>query len=176
MENNSRKPKEYMRVRYRNGGDMMGDEGEYRRSRGILIIEMGIETYYKRELVNRWYGPVYVNLQKERPKVIKSFPIYVEKIDNKYYDLITGIEVVTDSYNDIVPKLKYGYCTKVNSDEVYRFLKGMTSNDILLYKRKFIEAHNNAVRAYNDAIIKQRSEEDYISRFRENNNIQRKKH
>ena len=145
MENNSRKPKEYMRVRYRNGGDMMGDEGEYRRSRGILIIEMGIETYYKRELVNRWYGPVYVNLQKERPKVIKSFPTL------------------------------RCYTTKVNSDEVYRFLKGMTSNDILLYKRKFIEAHNNAVRAYNDAIIKQRSEEDYISRFRENNNIQRKK-
>ena len=175
MENNIRKPKEYMRVRYRNGGDMMGDEGEYRRSRGILIIEMGIETYYKRELVNRWYGPVYVNLQKERPKVIKSFPTYVEKIDNKYYDLITGIEVVTDScYRDMVPKLRC-YTTKVNSDEVYRFLKGMTSNDILLYKRKFIEAHNNAVRAYNDAIIKQRSEEDYISRFRENNNIQRKK-
>lgn len=175
MENNIRKPKEYMRVRYRNGGDMMGDEGEYSRWRGILIIEMGIETYYKRELVNKWCGPKYVNIQKERPKVVKSFPTYVEKIDDKYYDLITGIEVVTDScYRDMVPKLRC-YTTKVNSDEVYRFLKGMTSNDILLYKRKFIEAHNNTVRAYNDAIIKQRSEEDYISRFRENNNIQRKK-
>lgn len=174
MENNSRKPKEYMRVRYRNSGDMMGDEGEYRRWRGILIIEMGIETYYERTLVNKWYGPVYVNLQKERPKVVKSFPTYVEKIDDKYYDLITGIEVVTGSYRNMVPKLRCD-TTKVNSDEVYRFLKSMTSNDILLYKRKFIEAHNNTVRAYNDAIIKQRSEEDYISRFRENNNIQRKK-
>ena len=94
MENNSRKPKEYMRVHYVTGGDMMGDEGEYRRWCGILIIEMGIETYYERKLVNKWCGPKYVNLQKERPKVVKSFPTYVEKIDNKYYK--AGSEIVTE--------------------------------------------------------------------------------
>lgn len=41
MENNSGKQKEYMRLHYRTGGDMMGDEGEYRGSYVILIIEMG---------------------------------------------------------------------------------------------------------------------------------------
>lgn len=132
---------------------------------------------------------------------------YVEEVDGKYYDIITGIEAIKeedicwpfvekkgeryyykgnelDKNNVESKKLKFDCdCEKyarASVEEIYNFLKNLTDKDIELYNQRMKQALANIPKVQEQRMSKisqkaneQKAQEDYISKFRENNGFGR---
>ena len=205
--------KKYYNVRYVNG-DSDQKEGvafytkyfEYSRYH-YMVAGYDTEVYYENKKIEKLFGTKEIKERKERRVVGEIFITYVEEVDGKYYDVVTGIEVVksnffsykenisdyAQSYNaglddKFIAELKKGMLwfsatgiQEVNVGSVYNFLKAITeSNRIELYYKKFYEALENAKKFNNEMLAKisetknkQVMQEEYISKFRENNGFGR---
>lgn len=128
---------------------------------------------------------------------------YVEEVDGKYYDIITGIEAIQeeninwpfvekkgekyyykgnelDKNNVESKELKFTYMECVSVEKVYNFLKNLTDKDIELYNQRMKQALANIPKVQVQRMSKvsqkaneQKAQEDYISKFRENNGFGR---
>lgn len=128
---------------------------------------------------------------------------YVEEVDGKYYDVITGIEAIQeeeinwpfvekkgekyyykgnelDKNNVESKELKFTYMECVSVEKVYNFLKNLTDKDIELYNQRMKQALANIPKVQVQRMSKvsqkaneQKAQEDYISKFRENNGFGR---
>lgn len=178
MENNSRKPREYKRVSYINGGDVIYNEKAYR-SYGNLVIMSRPDIYYEKYQVKGLFGYVTMRERKERQQPLKVLPTYVEKIGDRYYDIITNTEVF--KFDRLNYRLQFCEELYVKSDEVYNFLVSLDKEDIAWYRCKFNDAVENAKSIYIKRMAeirreekKQMAQEDYISKFRESSSTQKK--
>lgn len=128
---------------------------------------------------------------------------YVEEVDGKYYDIITGIEAIQeedvdwpfvekkgekyyykgnelDKNNVESKELKFIPMECVSVEKVYNFLKNLTDKDIELYNQRMKQALANIPKVQVQRMSKvsqkaneQKAQEDYISKFRENNGFGR---
>ena len=128
---------------------------------------------------------------------------YVEEVDGKYYDIITGIEAIQeedvdwpfvekkgekyyykgnelDKNNVESRELKFIPMECVSVEKVYNFLKNLTDKDIELYNQRMKQALANIPKVQVQRMSKvsqkaneQKAQEDYISKFRENNGFGR---
>ncbi len=128
---------------------------------------------------------------------------YVEEVDGKYYDVITGIEAIQeedvdwpfvekkgekyyykgnelDKNNVESKELKFIPMECVSVEKVYNFLKNLTDKDIELYNQRMKQALANIPKVQVQRMSKvsqkaneQKAQEDYISKFRENNGFGR---
>ena len=58
-----------------------------------MITEYGTEVYYEDKKIEKFFGTKIIKERKERKVVKKQFSTYVEEINGKYYDVVTGKEV-----------------------------------------------------------------------------------
>lgn len=104
---------------------------------------------------------------------------YVEEIDGKYYDIITGTEAISeipkiygwkyvqkigDEYydgnkklnKDLVEskKLKFDEMKEATIEEMYKFLKDLTDRDIELYHQRMMQALNNIDKVQEQRMLK----------------------
>lgn len=202
---------------YYNNGDGCGVEfsSEYHNyiTNNYMITEYGTEVYYEDKKIEKFFGTKIIKERKERKVVKKQFPTYVEEVNGKYYDVVTGKEVYKSKDRNMKEILKcliekrngeyYFSCcqgAKVNKEDVendklsfyyfetqavsvesvYNFLKGLTESDIEIYHEKFATAEKNAKKMHQEMMMKilqttdkEIAQEDYISKFRENNGFGR---
>lgn len=139
-----------------------------------MVVAYTTETHYERRLVpDSWFGTKEQNVLVEKKVPASLLPTYVEKIEDKYYDIVTGMEVVCYDGKS-APQLQFEDVRYEDIDTIYKFLMSMTPAHILIYKERFNEAYNNAVNQY----AEEERKTNYISGFRDNNsdsNITKKK-
>ena len=77
-------------------------------------------------------------------------------------------------------KIKFYGMRKSSAEEIYKFLKRLTGKDVELYRQRMMQALANMdkVQAQRMSEISQKAneqkvQEDYISKFRENNGFER---
>ncbi len=202
---------------YYNNGDGCGVDflREYHNyiTNNYMITEYGAEVYYEDKKIEKFFGTKIIKERKERKVVKKQFPTYVEEVNGKYYDIVTGKEVYKSKERSTKEILdcslekrngEYyfsgGHGVKVNKEDVendklnfsqydiktvsvqsvYNFLKGLTESDIEIYHEKFATAEKNAKKLHQEIMMKilqttdkEIAQEDYISKFRENNGFGR---
>lgn len=202
---------------YYNNGDGCGVEflSEYHDyiTNNYMITEYGTEVYYEDKKIEKIFSTKIIKERKERKVVKKQFPTYVEEVNGKYYDIVTGKEVykskermTKEILNCSLEKrngeyyFSGGHGVKVNKEDVendklnfsqydiktvsvqsvYNFLKGLTESDIEIYHEKFATAEKNAKKLHQEIMMKilqttdkEIAQEDYISKFRENNGFGR---
>lgn len=208
--------KKFFTVYYKNG-DGCGVEflSEYHDyiTNNYMITEYGTEVYYEDKKIEKIFSTKIIKERKERKVVKKQFPTYVEEVNGKYYDIVTGKEVykskermTKEILNCSLEKrngeyyFSGGHGVKVNKEDVendklnfsqydiktvsvqsvYNFLKGLTESDIEIYHEKFATAEKNAKKLHQEIMMKilqttdkEIAQEDYISKFRENNGFGR---
>ncbi len=133
-----------------------------------IVKEYKKEFRYRKKEVHGLWG-VKTKEEKYVALVAKEkFRTYVEEVDGKYYDIITGIEVIPEIevydwtkveireenyqyYDKKLPKdnvesksIKFTTKNKATSLQVYRFLTSLSSWDIKLYCQKMEQARINA--------------------------------
>ena len=101
------------------------------------------------------------------------------------YDSIHGkfngkVKVVDDMLVVNGKKIKFYGMRKSSAEEIYKFLKRLTGKDVELYRQRMMQALANMdkVQAQRMSEISQKAneqkvQEDYISKFRENNGFER---
>ena len=166
---------------------------EYKKE--IRYREKQVETFWRTKTINEEYTVIVAK---------EEFSTYVEEVDGKYYDIVTGVEVIPEvevydwkyvqkigneyCYNDQKmnkvmvesKKIKFYGMRKSSAEEIYKFLKRLTGKDVELYRQRMMQALANMdkVQAQRMSEISQKAneqkvQEDYISKFRENNGFGR---
>lgn len=166
---------------------------EYKKE--IRYREKQVETFWRTKTINEKYTVIVAK---------EEFSTYVEEVDGKYYDIVTGIEAIPEvnvydwkyvekKGNDYEydgkkmnktmvesKKIKFDVMRKSSAEEIYKFLKGLTNKDVELYHQRMMQALNNIDKVQLQRMSKisqkaneQKVQEDYISKFRENNGFGR---
>lgn len=146
---------------------------------GYFIKEFEQESRYREKEVKGFWGTKTINEEYFVTVGSGELKTYVEEIDGKYYDIITGTEAISeisevpeiyrwkdvekigDEYyydneklnKDLVESKKLKFCEKKGAtiEEMYKFLKSLTDRDIELYHQRMMQALNNI-----DKVQKQR--------------------
>lgn len=146
---------------------------------GYFVKEFKQEPRYREKKVKGFWGTKTINEEYFVTVGSGYLDTYVEEIDGKYYDIITGAEAISeiseisDFYNwkdvekigdeyyygnkklnkDLVESKKLKFCEKKGAtiEEMYKFLKSLTDRDFDLYYQRMMQALNNI-----DKVQKQR--------------------
>ncbi|MDO4394759.1 MAG: hypothetical protein Q4C23_02105 [Mycoplasmatota bacterium] len=143
---------------------------------GYFVKEFKQEPRYRKKEVKGFWGTKTINEEYFVTVGSGKLMTYVEEIDGKYYDIITGTEAISEISNfyiweyvqkigdecysgneklnkDLVESKKLKFCQmkKATIEEMYKFLKSLTDRDIELYHQRMMQALNNI-----DKIQKQR--------------------
>lgn len=147
---------------------------------GYFVKEFKQESRYREKEVKGFWGTKTINEEYFVTVGSGELKTYVEEIDGKYYDIITGTEAISEIsesyyfYNwkdvqkigdeyyyydneklnkDLVESKKLKFCEKKGAtiEEMYKFLKSLTDRDIELYHQRMMQALNNI-----DKVQKQR--------------------
>lgn len=147
---------------------------------GYFVKEFKQEPRYRKKEVKGFWGTKTINEEYFVTVGSGELKTYVEEIDGKYYDIITGTEAISEIsesyylYNwkdvqkigdeyyyydneklnkDLVESKKLKFCEKTGAtiEEMYKFLKSLTDRDIELYHQRMMQALNNI-----DKVQKQR--------------------
>lgn len=171
---------------------------------GRIVKEYKKEIRYRKKQVETFWRTKTINEEYTVIVAKEKFSTYVEEVDGKYYDIVTGVEVIPeikaydwkyvqkigDEYyyhderlNKVMvesKKIKFYGMRKSSAEEIYKFLKGLTDKDVELYHQRMMQALANMdkVQAQRMSEISQKAneqkvQEDYISKFRENNGFGR---
>lgn len=139
-----------------------------------MVVTYTTRIYYER----RWVpdprcGIKEADVPVERKVPATLFPTYVEKIEDKYYDIVTGMEVACYDGKS-TPKLQFKSVRYEDINTIYKFLTSMTPAYISKYKERFNEAYNSAMNEY----AEEERKINYIDSFRDNNdsNFTKKMH
>ena len=145
-----------------------------------MVANYETEVYYEKKKIQKFIGQKEITERKERRVIGSKFLNYVEEVDGKYYDIVTGIEVSkycwmgygkesileyflslgTNISDKLMEGLRNGRlwfenAKEVSVGEVYGFLKAITeSNSIELYYKKFYEAVENAKKNSDEILMK----------------------
>lgn len=147
----------------------------YEFSFGYFVKEFKQESRYREKEVKGFWGTKTINEEYFVTVGSGELKTYVEEIDGKYYDIITGTEAISESYynweyvqkigdeyyyydneklnKDLVESKKLKFCEKREAtiEQMYEFLKSLTDRDIELYHQRMMQALNNI-----DKVQKQR--------------------
>ncbi len=147
----------------------------YEFSFGYFVKEFKQESRYREKEVKGFWGTKTINEEYFVTVGSGELKTYVEEIDGKYYDIITGTEAISESYynweyvqkigdeyyyydneklnKDLVESKKLKFCEKRGAtiEQMYEFLKSLTDRDIELYHQRMMQALNNI-----DKVQKQR--------------------
>lgn len=146
---------------------------------GYFVKEFKQESRYREKEVKGFWGTKTINEEYFVTVGSGELETYVEEIDGKYYDIITGTEAISeisevpeiyrwkdvekigDEYyygnkklnKDLVESKKLKFCEKRGAtiEQMYEFLKSLTDRDIELYHQRMMQALNNI-----DKVQKQR--------------------
>ena len=105
----------------------------------------------------------------------------IEKRNGEYYfSCCQGAKVNKEDVENDKLSFYYFETQAVSVESVYNFLKGLTESDIEIYHEKFATAEKNAKKMHQETVMKilqttdkEIAQEDYISKFRENNGFGR---
>lgn len=201
--------KKYCNIRYSN----VNIDGELKvsgfiihgtgKTEGYLVKEYKREKRYREREVKGLWGPKMIAENYTTIVATGKFLTYVEEVEGKYYDVITGIEVIPEKYvdwsqvekiddkyyykneelnKDNVESKKLKFVSKhyVSIKEVYDFLKGLTNEDVELYCQRMEQAIANIDKVQEQRMSKllypvneQKVQEDFVSNFRENYGFRR---
>ena len=176
------------------------DYGHY----SYIVKEYKKELCTRNKKVESLFGTKIIKEKFYNITPKEKFMTYVEEINGKYYDIVTGVEVIPEvevydwkyvqkmgneyCYNDQKmnkvmvesKKIKFYGMRKSSAEEIYKFLKRLTGKDVELYRQRMMQALANMdkVQAQRMSEISQKAneqkvQEDYISKFRENNGFER---
>ncbi len=167
-------------------------------SGACFIKEFKQEVRYREKEVRNFWGTKKVKEEYFATVGYGGLTTYVEEVDGKYYDIITGIEVIPEEYIDwpFVEKkgeryyykgneldknnvesqeLKFEGKKSISVEEIYKFLKNLTDKDIELYNQRMKQALANIPKVQEQRMSKvsqkaneQRAIEDYVNNFIEN--------
>lgn len=143
---------------------------------GYFVKEFKQEPRYRKKEVKSFWGTKTINEEYFVTVGSGKLMTYVEEIDGKYYDIITGTEAISEISNfyiweyvqkigdecysgneklnkDLVESKKLKFCEKRGAtiEQMYEFLKSLTDRDIELYHQRMMQALNNI-----DKVQKQR--------------------
>lgn len=135
---------------------------------GYFVKEFKQEPRYRKKEVKGFWGTKTINEEYFVTVGSGKLMTYVEEIDGKYYDIITGTEAISEISNfyiweyvqkigdecysgneklnkDLVESKKLKFCQmkKATIEEMYKFLKSLTDRDIELYHQRMMQALNN---------------------------------
>ena len=171
---------------------------------GYIVKENKKEIRYRKRQVKTFWGTKTIN-EKYTVIIAKgNLSTYVEEVDGKYYDIVTGVEVIPEinipnweyvekkgndyeykgkKMNKVMvesKKIKFVVMKKSSAEEIYKFLKSLTDKDVELYHQRMMQALANMDKVQAQRMTKisqkaneQKVQEDYISKFRENNGFER---
>ena len=169
--------KKYYRVRYSDrlnmGEKILGER--FISSIGnvstlVREYELGYEIYYEKEKVRGLFGGTEEKNVKKKRRIPRSyFDLYVEEIDGKYYDIITGEEVIrvenlgipngcllkkiedfetlnSDLNLNLLKsgKLAVSIFKPADERDVYHSFKGLSETEINVYFLRFKTLQENA--------------------------------
>lgn len=165
---------------------------------GYFIKEFKQEVRYREKEVRNFWGTKKVKEEYFVTVGSGELKTYVEEVDGKYYDIITGIETIPEEYIDwpFVEKkgeryyykgneldknnvesqeLKFKGKKSISVEEIYKILKNLTDEDIELYNQRMKQALANIPKVQEQRMSKvsqkaneQRAIEDYVNNFIEN--------
>lgn len=165
---------------------------------GYFIKEFKQEVRYREKEVRNFWGTKKVKEEYFVTVGSGKLKTYVEEVDGKYYDIITGIETIPEEYIDwpFVEKkgeryyykgneldknnvesqeLKFKGKKSISVEEIYKILKNLTDEDIELYNQRMKQALANIPKVQEQRMSKvsqkaneQRAIEDYVNNFIEN--------
>ena len=169
--------------------------------RSYLVKDYKNEKYNVSEITKGLFGKK-IEKKIEKAKVVPEsyFPLFVEEIDGKYYDIITGTEVICiGNFSDVPFDTRYvkfdvdseilktgkivAYMTeKAPEPKVYDFVKDLTEDDIKLYIQRYNKLEE-ASREFSARLLKakmeeeekQRTQKEFMDKFSEKYGYQRKK-
>lgn len=146
---------------------------------GYFVKEFKQESRYRKKEVKGFWGTKTINEEYFVTVGSGWLMTYVEEIDGKYYDIITGTEAISeipkiygwkyvqkigDEYydgnkklnKDLVEskKLKFDEMKEATIEEMYKFLKNLTDRDIELYHQRMIQALNNIDKVQEQRMLK----------------------
>ena len=145
----------------------------------VILLKNLSKSHVIAKKVKGFWGTKTINEEYFVTVGYDELMTYVEEIDGKYYDIITGTEAISeiseiskfyswkyvqkigDEYysgneklnKDLVESKKLKFCEmkEATIEEMYKFLKSLTDRDIELYHQRMIQALNNI-----DKVQKQR--------------------
>lgn len=134
---------------------------------GYIIKDYKKELCIQKKKVQTFFGEKTINEKYYVTEPNEKMLTYVEEIDGRYYDIITGIEAIPEievydwefvqkvgndyDYHgkkmskDVVESKKLKICgmRKSSTIELYNFLKNLTSKDIESYRQRMTQALSN---------------------------------